>query len=125
MTEKEAIEQLEELSHYCALKNIDREDDIFGYFVVAIQVIENLLEKKDALINTMQAKFERLENLEDNTDMLKLELENKNKIIDLMADEINETDRGYIDYCNMKIVCDRNCKNCIRQYFERKVEENK
>ena len=28
-----------------------------------------------------------------------IELEKKDKIIDLMAEEINETDRGYIDYC--------------------------
>lgn len=37
-----------------------------------------------------------------------------------MAEEINETNRGYKDYCKFKIICDRNCKSCIKQYFERK-----
>lgn len=45
------------------------------------------------------------------------------KQIDLMAEEINETDRGYTDYCEMKIECDRNCKDCIKRYYERKSEE--
>ena len=40
-----------------------------------------------------------------------------------MAEEINETDRGYTDYCEMKIECDRNCKDCIKRYYERKSEE--
>ena len=48
------------------------------------------------------------------------EIERLNRQIDLMAEEINETDRGYIDYCQFKMVCDRNCKECIKQYFERK-----
>ena len=50
-------------------------------------------------------------------------IEKKNRQIDLMAEEINETDRGYTDYCEMKIECDRNCKECIKQYFERKSKE--
>ena len=52
-----------------------------------------------------------------------IELEKKDKQIDLMAEEINETDRGYTDYCEMKIECDRNCKDCIKRYYERKSEE--
>lgn len=43
----------------------------------AIETVLNLLEKKDTLIHTMQSEFERLEDLEDNTDMLKMELEKK------------------------------------------------
>ena len=52
------------------------------------------------------------------------EIERLNRQIDLMAKEINETDRGYTDYCEMKIECDRNCKDCIKRYFERKVTNN-
>ena len=54
---------------------------------------------------------------------LQKENEEKDKQIDLMAEEINETDRGYTDYCEMKIECDRNCKDCIKRYYERKSEE--
>lgn len=53
----------------------------------------------------------------------KKKLKEKDKQIDLMAEEINETNRGYNDYCEFKIVCDRNCKSCIKQYFERKSKE--
>ena len=58
-------------------------------------------------------------------DLAKADRENiqLKKQIDLMAEEINETDRGYTDYCEMKIECDRNCKDCIKQYFERKSKE--
>ena len=50
-------------------------------------------------------------------------LKEKDKEIDLMAEEINETNRSYNDYCKMKKECDKNCKNCIKQYFERKSKE--
>lgn len=53
MTEEDAIKLLEELSHYCALKNIDREDNKFGEFVVAIQKIKNLIQRKDRQIDLM------------------------------------------------------------------------
>lgn len=43
--------------------------------------LEDEIKKRDELIHTMQAEFERLENLEDNTDMLKIELKKKNKRI--------------------------------------------
>lgn len=48
------------------------------------------IEKKEALIHTMQAEFERLENLEDNTDMLKEELKKKDKIINNSINEIEK-----------------------------------
>ena len=51
----------------------------------AIETVLNLLEKKDTLIHTMQSEFERLEDLEDNTDMLKMELEKKDKVAFLKA----------------------------------------
>lgn len=51
------------------------------------------------------------------------EIERLDKQIDLMAEEINNTDRGYIDYCEMKIECDKKCKDCIKQCFERKVKD--
>ena len=51
------------------------------------------------------------------------EIERLDKQIDLMAEEINNTDRGYIDYCEMKIECDKKCKDCIKQYFERRVKD--
>lgn len=45
------------------------------------------IEKKDTLIHTMQAEFERLEDLEDNTDILKMELKKKNNTIEELKKE--------------------------------------
>ena len=81
--------------------------------VEAIDTVLSILKEKDELYHKAL------------TDLVKADRENiqLKKQIDLMAEEINETDRGYTDYCEMKIECDRNCKDCIKQYFERKSEE--
>ena len=107
----------------------------------AIETVLNLLEKKDTLIHTMQAEFERLEDLEDNTDMLKIDLEKKDKEIQFQK-EINKTEqdrhkktekslKGQLEKKD-KIINEMakyiveidkyTCINCIKQYFERKVE---
>lgn len=79
LSRKEIFSSKKTENGYAYMKNIDNE----------IQIVLNLLEKKDALINTMQAEFKRLENLEDNTDMLKLELEKKDKQINDKKGTIN------------------------------------
>jgi len=95
------------------------------------------LEKKETLINTMQAEFERLEGIEDNTSMLKYELAKKDKIIDEMADKISSIMTGVTaiqnqfeeEYCEFiksdKDCCwktGKECKDCIKEYFTKKVE---
>lgn len=52
------------------------------------------------------------------------EIERLNRQIDLMAEEIEKGDIEFTEYCNFKIVCDRNCKGCIVKYFERKATNN-
>ena len=97
MTKEQAIKELESLS-----PNSE-----------AIETVLSMLKE-----NSAEIKKKNTELAEKNA-----EIEKKDKQIDLMAEEINETDRGYIDYCQFKMVCDRNCKECIKQYFERKSEE--
>ena len=63
--------------------------------------------KKEGIENFVVTKKEYIETV---LSMLK----EKDKQIDLMAEEINETNRGYNDYCKFKIICDRNCKSCIK-----------
>lgn len=140
------ILSLQELQY--AIKN-SGSFDLGDFNYDTIETVLNLLEKKDTLIHTMQSEFERLEDLEDNTDMLKMELEKKDidiieakeanrqlsvelqkkdKIIDLVA----ETLRYYngmkqeqcfcIDICGEKECDMKNCKDRIKQYYERKVE---
>jgi len=41
-----------------------------------------------------------------------------------MAEEIEKGDIEFTEYCNFKIVCDRNCKECIERYFKRKATNN-
>lgn len=80
----------------------------------ALKLIEDSMNKK---CNGLECKV-----VKNNID-LRLEIIRLNRQIDLMAEEINETDRGYTDYCEMKIECDRNCKDCIKRYYERKSEK--
>lgn len=48
------------------------------------------LKKLNIPIETLVSEFNRLEDLEDNTEMLKSELKKKDKIIDKMAELIEE-----------------------------------
>lgn len=146
MDEKEAIKILNRRINQLRLKFAITNEDL-----EAIETALNLLEKKDTLIHTMQSEFERLEDLEDNTDMLKMELEKKDidiieakeanrqlsvelqkkdKIIDLIAGELAnykheeiicmEVDCKHIELQNEgKCIGD---KECIKEYYERKVE---
>ena len=50
-------------------------------------------------------------------------IEKKDKQIDLMAEEIEKRDIEFTEYCEFKIVCDRNCKHCIEQYFKRRANQ--
>ena len=83
-------------------------------FKEALETVLNMLKEKDKLYHKALG------------DLVKADRENiqLKKQIDLMAEEINETDRGYTDYCEMKIECDRNCKDCIKRYYERKATNN-
>ena len=44
--------------------------------------------------------------------------------MDLMAEYINEIDVSE-DICEGQTMCDEDCEKCIKQYFERKVEDVK
>ena len=46
----------------------------------------------------------------------------KDKQIDLMAEYIDEIDVSEV-ICGEKIICDENCKDCIKQYFETKAKK--
>lgn len=112
--QEEAIEILEGMiksyieADECGLSNND-----FKHEIRAMQTVLNMLKEKDKLYHKALV------------DLVKADRENiqLKKQTDLMAEEINETDRGYTDYCEMKIECDRNCKDCIKRYYERKSEK--
>lgn len=106
--QEEAIEMLEDIKNSSwTTKYIMSSDS------AKAETFLNMLKEKDKLYHKALG------------DLVKADRENiqLKKQIDLMAEEINETDRGYTDYCEMKIECDRNCKDCIKRYYERKSEE--
>lgn len=86
-----------------------------------------MLKEKDKEIEYWKNGFEReLEGNRKNTcELLKQDLviRKKDKQIDLMTEEIEKRDIEFTEYCEFKIVCDRNCKHCIEQYFKRRVKE--
>lgn len=52
------------------------------------------------------------------------EIEKKDKQIDLMAEKIHQLGSDYDDFCIDTVWnedCDEDCKECIKQYFERKA----
>lgn len=113
----------------------------------SIKTVLNMLKEKDAEIekykklladnlakelnNSIKAKEKADTDLDDLDKGWKVELEKKDKMIDLMAEYISDLD---IDEDICKKQSDNNCddinrevecKECIKQYFERKVEDVK
>ena len=142
--EEEIIEQLEELSHYCALKNIDREDNKFGKFVVAIQKTENLIQKQQEELEKLRNKnkdlLRKLRNrVKEVNKLIKYSaykkefsrlntmLEQKNRQIDLMAEELSGF--NHLNICDdCEKICEddykyTDCNNCIKQYFAEQGKE--
>ena len=138
--EQEAIENLENLSEYglCYTINEKIQEDI--------ETVLNMLKEKEAEIekykklladnlarnlnDSIKAKEKADTDLDDLNKGWQLELEKKDKMIDLMAEYISDLD---IDEDICKKQSDNNCddinrevecKECIKQYFERKAEEN-
>lgn len=108
-----------------------------------LETVLNMLKEKDAEIekykklladnlakglnNSLQAKQKANTDLEDLNEGWKIELKKKDKVIDLMAKYIADIDNEDICFEIENKHCDKNmdygeCEDCIKQYFERKVE---
>lgn len=111
---------------------------------IAIETVLNILEEKNAEIekykklladnlakglnNSLQAKQKANTDLEDLNEGWKIELKKKDKVIDLMAKYIADIDNEDICFEIENKYCNKNmdygeCEDCIKQYFERKVED--
>lgn len=94
----------------------------------AIEKLNKFNEYENTVVLTEEALYEFQEAIET---ILK-ELEKKDKIIDLMAVTILQRDIGKA-YCEFNKKCEKcedgsrdlKCKDCIKQYFERKVEDER
>lgn len=127
--DKQTIERLKDTFYQDNAKGIKHFQKVTLYEegIEDILSLLNMVEEKDKIINEQLKENIKLQSELNEENKRCMILANNDKfkeqVIDLMAEEINETDRGYTDYCEMKIECDRNCKDCIKQYFEKKSEE--
>ena len=127
MNEEDIIKELKSLSPSEAaiegvLYLLEGKDALIDTMTHNEEVLMEELDKKTSLINTMQAEFDRLEDLEDDTDMLKFELKKKDKIIEYMANFINNNTPYTKD--TRILENERGVRNTkyTEQFFERKVE---
>ena len=126
MTEKEAQKVLDELNTVRIEVLNDEAKRLF-------EAIMKIADNRDELQKTVEEKnnqIERYQNMLVTNDMLHvIECENKDKIIDLMAEEISKNiintcpfaDYNYDLDCENK--CNDNYKECWKQYFENKAKE--
>lgn len=132
--EQEVIEYIEkrikicnENADICDDNDFDEEAIYLREESYMLETVLNMIKEKDRQINskngTINALQSALKERTEERDRKDNIIARQRKQIDLMAEEINETDRGYTDYCEMKIECDRNCKDCIKRYFERNVRD--
>lgn len=93
---------------------------------IAMETVLNMLKEKDKEIETLKRDFKIV-----NQECSRLERKEakKEKQTDLMAEYISKIDieediciknKTNPDWCNEDYT---NCKDCIKQYFERQVEE--
>lgn len=135
-------ETIEAIEHILAEREEDKkrikelevlEDDLKDKRIAYIDTLE--FEKEFIPKQKVKEEFKKLqEDLETVLNMIKeknAEIEKKDKIIDLMAEWISERCLYIDDYGNScEIIQDscnkkENCELCIKQYFERKVENER
>ena len=92
-----------------------------GYYDTELKELSNAIETVLSMLKENSAEIEQ-----KNTELAEknAEIERLKRQMDLMAEEIEKGDIEFTEYCNFKIVCDRNCKDCIERYFERKATNN-
>lgn len=101
----------------------------------AIETVLNLIAKQKAEIEDKQDEINVLEaqrdSIENQFEQAKAEIEKKDRIIDEMAEWIEKHTKYYDEdgcYCEVeKDICNKNieCEDCIKEYFTKKVEEDK
>ena len=122
MNEEEARETLKTMKENIDKKYLKTRNS------VAIETILNILENQKAEIEDLKLKIQTQKEL---LKMKTREIEKKDNIIDLMAEWISNICFYKDDYGNsceiIQDSCyeDSDCKQCIKQYFEKKEDESK
>lgn len=130
--EEEAINSLEKLINIRKNKAGQIKYDNCICSTTDIETVLNMLKEKDAEINKYKRKNKELSiqllKIYKEQDNYNARIEKKDKIIDLMAKYIADIDNEDICFEIENKYCDKNmdyseCEDCIKQYFERKVEK--
>ena len=82
-----------------------------------VEAVETLIN----YVETMHSELDRLEGIEDNTAMLKMELEKKDKVIDEMAKDILHDRNEWVEFDFEKY---KDIEEVKEEYYE-KVSDNK
>ena len=98
--------------------------------------IDKLKKHNDELLRKLKNRVKEVTKLEKYSlykkefSRLNKQLQNKDKIIDLMANHIATSDSDLCEYLDITTKCKyyagdnkKTCDNCIRQYFENKAKE--
>jgi len=112
-------EEFEELFGNTPFENIKKTQQYINKNYIPIQKVREMRDELD------RTKAEYME-------WQKQELEQKDKIIDLMANHIATSDSDLCEYLDITTKCKyyagdngKTCDNCIRQYFNNKAKEIK
>ena len=98
-------------------------------YISDLKIVLNLIEKQKAEIENKDIALRECERnlIEERQNRIK-----KDKMIDLMANHIATSDSNLCQYLDMTTKCKyyagengKLCDNCIKQYFEKKSEEDK
>ena len=115
--EQEVIKYIKKRIKICNENADVCDDNDFDEEATYLREESYMLETVLCMLKEKSAEIEQ-----KNTELA--EIERLNRQIDLMAEEIEKGDIEFTEYCNFKIVCDRNCKECIERYFKRKATNN-
>lgn len=112
-------EEFEELFGNTPFENIKKTQQYINKNYIPIQKVREMRDELD------RTKAEYME-------WQKQELEQKDKIIDLIANHIATSDSDLCEYLDITTKCKyyagdngKTCDNCIRQYFNNKAKEIK
>lgn len=129
--QEKAIKVLEQYKRECIEEykvELDDKDNIdqprvfyLHQQIESVYIVLNMLKEKDAEIE----KYKQLYNKAlDDAVITAHDNMKKDKMIDLMAEKIGDISSN--SYCNSTKECtEQECKNCIKQYFERKVKDER
>ena len=118
--EKKAIEKIELLIQY------------FNKWEQAYTIIPKDKKYFETLLNLIENQQKELNNIKEiekshkeENGKLRVKLTKQEKMIELMVEKYNDDFGDIGDFCQHEYCSkDYNCKECIKQYFEKKAEES-